>query len=111
MQITNAGIAGDTTSGMLTRLSGVIAKDTRVVILQPGGNDARRGEGGATQSNIAEIRRRLSQQNISVVILDQLGKIAPQHRLPDGQHFSAAGHAAFAANLAPRVTAAGACKR
>jgi acyl-CoA thioesterase-1 len=46
---------------------------------------------------------------IAVVTLDQLGRIAPGARLSDGPHFSAEGHAAFAAYLAPQVRAAGAC--
>jgi lysophospholipase L1-like esterase len=44
-------------------------------------------------------------------MLDRLGSIAPGARLPDGQHFSTAGHARFAAYLAPKVRAAGACAK
>jgi acyl-CoA thioesterase-1 len=110
VSVLNAGIAGDTTGGMLARLSGVLGKDTRVLILQPGGNDKRRGSSGSRAGNIAAIRRRAAARGIKVVMLDPLGPIANAHRLPDGQHFSAAGHARFAANLAPRVKAAGACR-
>jgi acyl-CoA thioesterase I len=42
MHVTNAGISGDTTSGMLARVSGV-PEGTKLVILQFGGNDARKG--------------------------------------------------------------------
>jgi acyl-CoA thioesterase I len=110
-RVANAGIAGDTTSGMLARLPRVIGKDTRVVILQPGGNDARRGEGGNTASNIAEIERQLSQRGITMIMLDRLGAIAGSYRLADGQHFSAEGHAAFASHLLPQVMASTACRR
>lgn len=110
VRVLNAGIAGNTTGQMLARLGGVLAKDTRVLILQPGGNDQRSGRGGERTGNIAEIKRRAAARGINVVMLDGLGKIAGAHRLPDGQHFSAKGHALFAAHLAPRVKAAGACR-
>lgn len=109
VRVLNAGIAGDTTGQMLARMNGVLAKDTRVLILQPGGNDQRRGEGESRSANIAEMRRRAAARGIKVVMLDSLGQIAKAHRLADGQHFSAQGHAAFAAYLAPQVRAAGAC--
>ena len=110
VSVRNAGIAGDTTGGMLARLPGVLSKDTRVLILQPGGNDRRRGAEGERAGNIAKMRGIASARGIKVVTLDQMGQIAGAHRLADGQHFSAAGHAQFAAHLAPRVKAAGACR-
>lgn len=110
VRVLNAGVAGNTTGQMLARLDGALAKDTRVLILQPGGNDQRSGRGGDRAGNIAEIRRRAAARGINVVMLDSLGKIAGAHRLPDGQHFGAQGHALFAAHLAPRVKAAGACR-
>jgi acyl-CoA thioesterase-1 len=108
VRVANAGVAGDTTSGMLRRLNSVLSKDTKVLILQPGGNDARRGESGGPQ-NVAAITQAANARGIKVVMLESLGRLAPPARLPDGQHFSAAGHATFAAYLAPRVRAAGAC--
>jgi acyl-CoA thioesterase-1 len=107
-QVRNAGIAGDTTAGMLARLSSAVPNGTQVVILQPGGNDARRGLSDASRSaNIAEITRRLAARNIRVVMLDPFGAGIGQYRLADGQHFSAEGHAAVAARLLPQVIAAG----
>jgi acyl-CoA thioesterase-1 len=110
VRVLNAGIAGNTTGQMLARLGGVLAKDTRVLILQPGGNDRRSGRGGDRAGNIAEIRRRAAARGVNVVMLDSLGTIAGAHRLADGQHFSAKGHVLFAAHLAPRVKSAGACR-
>jgi acyl-CoA thioesterase I len=109
VQVLNAGVAGDTTSGMLQRLPKALGKDTKVLILQPGGNDDRRGEGGSVQGNIAAIQAYAQARGVKVVMLESLGRIAAAHRLPDGQHFSAQGHAAFAAYLAPQVRAAGGC--
>ena len=106
-RVLNAGVAGDTTSGMLQRLPGSLGKDTKVLILQTGGNDARRGEAGKTQANVSAMREIAARRGIAVIMFDNLDAIAPAgSHLPDGQHFSAAGHAAFAAYLAPQARAA-----
>ncbi len=110
VSVKNAGVAGDTTSGMLARLPGALDKDTRVLIFQPGGNDRRRGTEGSRAGNIAKVRSIASARGVKVVMLENIGKIAGAHRLADGQHFGAGGHALFAAHLAPRVKAAGACR-
>lgn len=107
VHVKNAGIPGDTTGGMLARLNSAVPKGTSIVILQPGGNDNRRGQGAFRHDNIVEIKHRLAARHIKVIVLGHLGQIAPKNtRDPDGQHFNAQGHAAFAAWLAPQVTAA-----
>lgn len=108
VQVRNAGLAGDTTCGMLSRLNGEISSDTKVVIIQPGGNDAQTG-GCAFSSarNVAEMQRRLRARRIKSILLVRLGRIAGRRNLEvDGQHFNRAGHAAIAAWLLPRVAAA-----
>lgn len=102
-KVLNAGIAGDTTDGMLRRLPRVIAKDTRVLILQPGGNDRRRGLGDQREENISAIRAYAEQRGIKVVMLDRLQRLAPAALLPDGQHFNEQGHITFAEHLLPQV--------
>jgi acyl-CoA thioesterase-1 len=106
-RVTNAGVAGDTTAGMLARVARAVPNGTHVVILQPGGNDTRRGgsEGGRA-ANIAEITQRLRARNVTVIMLERFGAGIGQHRLADGQHFGAEGHAAVAAQLLPQVIAA-----
>jgi acyl-CoA thioesterase-1 len=42
VHVVNAGINGNTTGEMLARLDSAVPKGTRVVILQPGGNDRRK---------------------------------------------------------------------
>ena len=97
VRVQNSGIAGDTTAGMLRRLPGVLGKDTKVLILQPGGNDARRGDASDTGANIEKITAYAQQRGVKVVMMDRLGSIAPRDsRLADGQHYSEAGHKAFA---------------
>ena len=106
VSVLNAGVAGDTTAGMLRRLPGVMGKDTRVVILQPGGNDARQDSADQTSAIVAAIKAR----GVAVVMMENLGRIAPRSsRLPDGQHFNAEGHAAFAAYVVSDVRRAVGC--
>jgi acyl-CoA thioesterase I len=60
MSVANAGISGDTTGGMLARLSSAVPQGTRIVILQIAGNDAMKGMSlTAAAANRAEIRRQL----------------------------------------------------
>lgn len=96
--VVNAGINGDTTQGMLAHLDGVLTSDTRVVILQPGGNDARKGLGDATQANVAEIKSRLAARNIRVVMVPNR-MLGPLPHQPDGQHLTPAGYAGLAGQL------------
>ena len=106
--VRNAGVPGDTTGGMLARLGSAVPDGTQVVILQPGGNDERRGtEAGPRAANIAEFRRRLQARGVKVILLERIRSLTPQaSRDPDGQHFDARGHAAVAAHLVPQVIAA-----
>lgn len=108
LTVRNAGVPGDTTGGMLARLDSAVPNGTQVVILQPGGNDARRGVGaGQRAANIAEIQRRLGTRGVRVILLERIGALVPRgSRDPDGQHFDAQGHAAIAAHLLPQVIAA-----
>jgi acyl-CoA thioesterase I len=106
-RVANAGIPGDTTGGMLARLNSAVPNGTHIVILQTGGNDARRGLAGEAAGNTARITGKLQARGIKVIMLDRPGAYAPKStRDPDGQHFNAQGHAAIAAGLLPRVVAA-----
>ena len=105
-RVANAGINGDTTGGMLTRLGSAVPAGTQIVILQPGGNDRRKGQSGR-ESNIAAITSQLAARRIRVIMLDRvLGRMAPQHMQPDGRHLTPEGHRIIAARLLPQVTAA-----
>ncbi|HRK23839.1 MAG TPA: GDSL-type esterase/lipase family protein [Beijerinckiaceae bacterium] len=108
-KVLNAGVAGDTTGGMLRRLPRVLGKDTKVLILQPGGNDARHGESGNTASNIAAMRSHAEARGVTVVMMERLQAIAGSNLLGDGVHYNAQGHAQFAAYVLPEVRAA-ACR-
>jgi acyl-CoA thioesterase-1 len=104
--VRNAGIAGDTTGGMLRRMDSAVPNGTQIVILQPGGNDARKGTGGESGANTAQITSKLEGRGIKVILLELSAYAPSSTRDPDGEHYNAQGHAAVAAGLLPRVLAA-----
>jgi acyl-CoA thioesterase I len=109
--VINAGINGNTTAQMLARLNGVVPSGTKLVILQPGGNDRRRGSAGERGDNIGAIRSRLAARNIAVVILENqlIGSIrrqSPAYDQGDGSHLTGKGYAALAAAILPDVLSA-----
>jgi acyl-CoA thioesterase I len=96
--VVNAGISGDTTEGMLGRLDQAVPNGTSAVILQPGGNDRRKGSVDRT----AEIQSRLSARHIPVVIMANSMFRGLPHQ-PDGEHLTPQGYHMLAAAIAPRV--------
>ena len=97
-RVINAGINGDTTAGMLGRLDRVMPSGTSAVILQPGGNDGRKGSPDRT----AEIQSRLSARGIPVIMLpNNVFKGLPHQ--PDGQHLTPEGYRMVAEHLASQV--------
>jgi acyl-CoA thioesterase I len=104
--VRNAGIAGDTTGGMLRRMDSAVPNGTRIVILQAGGNDARKSVGGDASANLAEMTSKLEARGIKVIRLEMSAYAPSSTRDPDGEHYNAQGHAAVAAGLLPQVVAA-----
>jgi acyl-CoA thioesterase I len=100
MHVANAGISGDTTAGMLSRLSRDVPAGTKIVILQFGGNDARKGRTDR-DANIAQIKSQLMGRGIRFVEADGFvkGALRMGMRLPDGQHLTVEGHRQVAAAL------------
>jgi acyl-CoA thioesterase I len=106
VHVTNAGISGDTTAGMLNRLSSAVPEGTKVVIVQYGGNDNRRAVDPAErQGNIAKIEQQLRARGIRVVRADGLVRSALRSGMvqPDGQHLTVAGHQKVASQLSGMV--------
>jgi acyl-CoA thioesterase I len=106
--VLNAGVHGDTTGGMLGRLDRAVPPGARVVILQPGGNDARRGQAGQTAGNIAQIQSRLAARKVAVVVMGNsyLQAVPSSERQADRIHFTPEGHARLAAAILPETLAA-----
>ena len=90
VRVINAGINGDTTGGMLGRL-GAVPRGARVVILQPGGNDRRKGRAGERAANVGAIESRLQARGVRVVMLEN-GMFRSLPHQPDGQHLTPEGY-------------------
>ena len=105
VRVVNAGINGDTTGGMLRRLDSVTPNDTRVVILQPGGNDARKGVADERSANIAAIKQKLAARGVAVVMMER-GMLQGLPHQPDGVHLTPEGYRSLAAYILPEVEAA-----
>jgi acyl-CoA thioesterase I len=104
--VTNAGVLGDVTSGMLRRLDSAVPRGTDIVILQPGANDLRFfGTKEARAANIAAMVSRLRARGIRVVVYDP-PEIPSDFYQWDHIHFNAAAHAKIAATLTDEVIAA-----
>jgi acyl-CoA thioesterase I len=101
VRVINAGINGDTTQGMLQRLDHVVPNGASAVILQPGGNDGRKGSADRT----AEIKGRLSARGIPVIMLPNNAFKGLPHQ-PDGQHLTPEGYHMIAESLASQVAGA-----
>ena len=63
-QVTNAGVAGDTTDGMLARLDSSVPVGTKLVILQPGSNDGKHGASAGASVNVPQIIQKLKARGI-----------------------------------------------
>ena len=98
VRVINAGINGDTTEGMLRRLDRAVPNGTSLVILQPGGNDRRKG----TPDRTSEIQSRLSARGIPVVMLNNSMLSGLPHQA-DGVHLTPEGYAMLAKSIAPSV--------
>jgi acyl-CoA thioesterase-1 len=92
--VVNAGVSGDTTGGMMARLESAVPKGTSVVILQPGGNDLRKG----APSYTAEIRKRLGAMGVRVIMLPN-GMFRGKPHQPDGMHLTPEGYHLLAQQL------------
>jgi acyl-CoA thioesterase-1 len=105
VQVANAGVVLDTTAGMLRRIDSAVPDGTKIVIVQPGGNDLRFFRTREQRAeNIDAMVKRLRARNIKVIVFDPV--IPPQYYQWDGIHINAEGHAMFAAKLLPQVMTA-----
>lgn len=102
VRVVNAGVSFETTNGMLGRLDRDVPDGTRVVILQPGGNDRRFFVSHKQRSaNIEAMRQRLRRRGIPSLVYDP---VFPAEAYQwDRIHLSAERHRLIAAELAPKV--------
>ena len=87
VEIANAGVSGDTSSGGLARLDWSIPEGTKGVILELGANDALRGiPPEETEKNLDAMLTRLKARGIAVLMA---GMLAPPNMGPDyGERFN-----------------------
>ena len=87
VEIANAGVSGDTSSGGLARLDWSIPEGTQGVILELGANDALRGSAPEqTEKNLDAMLTRLKERGIAVLLA---GMLAPPNMGPDyGDRFN-----------------------
>lgn len=106
--VRNAGMPGDTTGGMLSRLGSWLADDVRLVILQPGTNDERMGLMPERAGNIGKIRAELEARGIKLIVIENsvLDALPRTELRGDGIHFTPAGYAMLAERILPDVLAA-----
>ena len=104
-RVINAGVNGETTGAMLRRLDQVVPKGTTVVILQPGGNDRRKGTEADRAASIAEIQSQLKGRGIRLIMLENNMLHGLPHQ-PDGQHLTPEGYRMLAESLAAQVASA-----
>jgi acyl-CoA thioesterase-1 len=75
VEMVNAGVSGDTTSGGLARLDWSVAEGTEAVIVELGANDALRGiDPKVPRAALEQILTRLKARNIKVLLC---GMLAP----------------------------------
>jgi len=103
--VVNAGVNGNTTGEMLARLDSAVPGGTSVVILQPGGNDRRKGASDQTAAIETRIETRLSAMGVKLVMLDN-GMLRGLPHQPDGQHLTPEGYHMLAEALVGQVAAA-----
>ena len=106
MSVTAAGVSGDTTAGMLARLSSAVPAGTKIAVLQIAGNDGLRGmSASAAAANRAEIRRQLHARGIRTIEADGyvMAALRSGLRQPDGIHMTAEGHRRVAGQLAASI--------
>jgi acyl-CoA thioesterase-1 len=104
VRVANAGVSGDTNSGMLGRLDQAVPDGTRIVLLGAigGAFNARRLGQGDQKAQFASIVARLRARGIKIIPVTGSG-IGRKYLQPDGIHLTAEGHALLAAQLLPSV--------
>jgi acyl-CoA thioesterase-1 len=88
VEITNAGVSGDTASGGLARLDWAVPQGTEAVIVELGANDMLRGvDPKVTRNALEEIVRRLTARGIAVLLAGM--RAAPNLGADFGREFEA----------------------
>jgi acyl-CoA thioesterase-1 len=104
--VSNKGIYGDTTAGVLARLDSAVPQGTRIVILLIGGNDDRRGASVEdAKRGVNDIIARLQARKIRVINASPYYLAARNRGMvnSDKIHLNAEGQRYMAAQLLPLI--------
>jgi acyl-CoA thioesterase-1 len=104
--VSNQGVFGDTTAGVLNRLDSAVPEGTRIVILMIGGNDVRRGGNAPdARAGVKQIMSRLQARGIRVINAMPFYMAARSKgmMIGDGLHLNAAGQKYVASALLPSI--------
>jgi acyl-CoA thioesterase-1 len=103
-QVVNAGVAAQTTHGMLARIDSAVPNGTRLVIIQPGGNDLRFfGSKETRTANVNAMVAKLRARGIRSIVFDPV--FPREYYSWDFIHLTADAHARIAQTLLPQVIA------
>jgi acyl-CoA thioesterase I len=124
VEISNAGISGDTTAGALRRFDDAIGPDTKIAIVEFGINDlGMHVPPEKMRANLNEIVRTLHARRIAVLLVGlgtlDLADVARANNVPyaqwdlpqdkyrasDGRHLSGEGYTILVARMLPQVEA------
>jgi len=107
VHVTNAGISGDTNTGMLARLDSAVPAGTKIVLLDRygGGWNARRLGKGEQKAELAAIEARLRSRGIRIIPMWWNAALR-NYLQPDGIHFTVEGHRLVATSMLPSVMGA-----
>ena len=117
VSVDNSGARGDTTSSMLARLPGLLASDTKVLILASSPLNDSRNHRNDTKQNMAAIKALAAQHGVKVISYGDAKRQALQsigggaHCADAICHLDAEANAAIARYLLPLVKKAGVCQR
>jgi acyl-CoA thioesterase I len=107
VSVSNAGVSGNTTGAMLNRIDSAVPHGTKLLLLQIGDNDSRRGvDPSQHTANIASIVRHSRALGAKVIMVHTTDVPGSSYRQPDHRHLTAEGHALLAQRLLPQVVAA-----
>jgi len=105
--VSNQGVYGDTTAGVLARLDSAVPQGTHIVILLIGGNDVRRGASVEdAKKGVNEIIARLQARKIRVINAIPYYRAARSKGMvnSDGIHLNAEGQRYMAIQLLPLIS-------
>src|ERR1700712_1499362 len=102
VQITNAGVNGNTNADILARLDQAVPAGTKIVLLGTlgGAYNARRLGLGEQKADFAGIVARLRSRGVKIIPVTAAG-VTRKYLQADGTHLTAEGHTFVAARLLP----------